>query len=155
MTRMRARCAKVFAAMWLALAWAIPTRAQEIWVPPTLQADTGGLGVANNGIWPVTPVGAVRLAFAVPNDLQTFQNAKVVLIPNSPGGSSLLVVYACAAKQSDSVVTACAGPFSFPFAGVTNRLSEINITTALSTSVSLPGQNYIAVLAYTTPTSGV
>ena len=63
-------------------AWAAPARADGVWVPPTSQADLGGLGISSSGVWPATPAGAVRLAWAVPEDLQTFQSAKVVLIPH-------------------------------------------------------------------------
>ena len=43
--------------------------ADEIWVVPTFQQDTGGAGSSANVIWPVTKAGAVHLAWAVPNDL--------------------------------------------------------------------------------------
>ena len=68
-----------------------PARADEVWVAPTSQADLGGLGIGSNGVWPATPAGAVRLAWAVPDDLQTFQSAKVVLIPHTPGGAATLI----------------------------------------------------------------
>ena len=64
---------------------AAPVTADEVWVTPTYQQDVGGLGAGSNGIWPVTPIGAVRLAWGVPNNLQTFQSAKVALIPHAPG----------------------------------------------------------------------
>ena len=53
--------------------FAAPARADEIWVAPTAQQDLGGLGIASNTIWPVTAVGAIRLAWSVPDNLQTFQ----------------------------------------------------------------------------------
>ena len=40
---------------------ATPARGDELWVAPTAQQDVGGLGIGSNGIWPVTPIGAVRL----------------------------------------------------------------------------------------------
>ena len=86
MTRMQIGCLRAIAATCLALASVRPAVAQELWVAPTAQQDTGGLGVGSNVVWPVTPAGVVRLAFGVPNDLQTFQNAKVVVIPTQPGG---------------------------------------------------------------------
>ena len=76
-----------FGLVWiLSLAFAgaaTPVHADEIWVAPTSQADLGGLSVASNVFWPVTPLGAVRLAWAIPADLQTFQNARLVLIPSA------------------------------------------------------------------------
>jgi hypothetical protein len=47
--------------------------AKELWVAPGYQLDIGGLGIGSNFFWPATPAGAVRLAWAVPNDLQTFR----------------------------------------------------------------------------------
>ncbi|HEY6547275.1 MAG TPA: hypothetical protein VI589_05190, partial [Vicinamibacteria bacterium] len=41
-------------------------RADEVWVAPTYQADVGGVGIGSNAIWPVTAVGAVRFAWAIP-----------------------------------------------------------------------------------------
>jgi len=44
--------------------------ANEMWVAPTYQQDVGGLGIGSNTVWPVTAAGAVRFAWASPNDLQ-------------------------------------------------------------------------------------
>jgi hypothetical protein len=52
------------------LVFAPVVRADEIWVAPTYQDDFGGVGVASNAVWPVTKIGVVRLAWAVPDDLQ-------------------------------------------------------------------------------------
>ena len=65
-------------------------RANEIWIAPTVQQDLGGIGIASNGTWPATPAGAVRLAWGVPEDLQTFTRARLVLIPHAPGGAATL-----------------------------------------------------------------
>ena len=128
--------------------------ADEIWVAPTYQQDVGGLGVASNGLWPVTAVGAVRLAWAVPNDLQAFQSAKVVLIPAAPGGAANLNVFVCPAQNSNIVTAGCAGPVATAFTGVANTLTEVDISAALASKVGAPGANYLAVVAYTTPTTG-
>jgi hypothetical protein len=127
--------------------------ADEIWVAPTYQQDIGGLGVASNVFWPVTPVGAVRLAWSIPDDLQTFQSAKVVVIPNSPGGASTLNVFVCPAQNGNVVSASCAGPFAQTFTGVANQLVEVDISSLISSSIGTPGANYLAVLAYTTPTT--
>ncbi len=126
-------------------------RANEIWVAPTLQTDTGGLGVGN-GIWPVSPIGVTRLAVAIPDDLQTFQGAKIVLIPKAPAGAGVLHLHVCTAENSDMVGASCVGPIDHPFTGVVNRLVEVDVSTALAPSVAGPGTQYIAVAAYTTPT---
>jgi hypothetical protein len=44
--------------------------ADEIWIAPTYQQDIGGLGIGSNVTWPATVVGAARLAWAIPNNLQ-------------------------------------------------------------------------------------
>jgi hypothetical protein len=130
-----------------------PALADEIWVAPTLQADLGGLGVASNTIWPVTPVGATRLAWGVPNNLQTFQRAKVVLIPQAPGGAATLNVLVCAAQDGSMAGANCAGPFTQTFTGMANQLTEVEIGSLISSHIGVAGANYLAVLAYTTPTT--
>src|SRR5262245_36248082 len=100
---------------------ALPAAANEMWVAPTSQQDIGGLGVASNVIWPVTPIGVVRLAWAIPNDLQTFQSAKVAIIP-AAGGASTLNVYVCPAQNTSNVASGCVGPFSQAFTGVANQM---------------------------------
>ena len=80
---------------------AVPARADEIWVAPTYQQDAGGLGVGSNLTWPVTPIGVVRLAWAIPANLQTFQSAKLVLIPSSSSPAPVVTFYLCRA-QADS-----------------------------------------------------
>ena len=118
---------------------------------PTLQTDTGGLGVGN-GIWPVSPIGVTRLVVAVPDDLQTFQGAKVVLIPKAPAGAGVLHLFVCTAENSDMVGASCNGPIDQAFTGVVNQLIEVDVSTALAPSVTGPGVQYLAVAAYTTPT---
>ena len=126
-------------------------RADEIWVAPTYQADLGGLGIGSNGLWPVSVVGASRLAWGVPNDLQAFQNAKVVLIPHA-GGAASLNVFICHAAHTD-LVTSCAGPFEHAFVGVPNQLLEVDISVEVGARVGVRGATYLTVLAYSTPTT--
>jgi Chaperone of endosialidase len=128
-------------------------RADEVWVAPTHQADLGGVGIGSNGIWPATVVGAVRFAWAIPDNLQAFQSAKVVLIPHSPGGASTLNVRICRAENAEKVTAACAGPFTEPFDGVANELLEVDISALVGPGVGAPGLRYLAVLAFTTPTT--
>jgi hypothetical protein len=130
-----------------------PAHADEIWVAPTAQADLGGLGIGSNVFWPVTAVGVVRLAWGVPNNLQTFQNAKLVLIPHAPAGSGTLNLFVCRAQNSDLVGAACTGPLAHAFTGVTNELLEVDVSAAIGAQVGAAGLNYLAVLAYTTPTT--
>jgi hypothetical protein len=143
--------------VWIALlviaSVAVPAHADEIWVAPTYQQDIGGLGVASNAIWPVTPIGVVRLAWSIPDDLQTFQTAKVAIIPSSPGGASTLNIFVCPAQNGNAVAAACGGPFTQAFTGVTNQLVEVDISSLIASRIGTPGANYLAVLAYTTPTT--
>ena len=128
-------------------------RADEIWVAPTSQQDLGGLGIASNTVWPATPAGAVRLAWAIPDNLETFQSAKLVLIPHGPGGGATVNVFVCAAEREKPVLGDCAGPFAQPFTGAANHLAEVEVYELVKAKIGKPGVNYVAVLAYTTPTT--
>jgi hypothetical protein len=149
----RSQLGVVVAAALIVGGSAVRVQAAEIWVMPTYQQDVGGLGIGSNGFWPVTAVGAVRLAWAVPADLQTFQSAKVVLIPHAPGGNANLNVLICAAKNADLVGAACAGPFAQGFTGVANQLAEVDVSGIVAARVGTAGQTYLAVVAFTTPTT--
>jgi len=153
MNRIGALFTRAVSVICITLSWAAPLSAQEIWIAPTYQADLGGLGIGTNVVWPVSPLGVARLAFGVPNDLQTFQSAKIAVIPSVPIASSTAVVYVCAASNSDLVGASCTGPSNFPFSGLANQLVEVDISTAVGPRVGLPGQNYLAVLAFTTPST--
>ena len=124
--------------------------ADEIWVLPTYQQDTGGGGTAASVLWPVTRAGAVRLAWAVPNDLDTFDSAKIAIIPQAPGASTLNV-FVCPAQNGDLVNGACAGPFAQAFTGVSNQLVEVDISSLVAPRVGTPGATYLSVVAYTSP----
>ena len=149
------RAARVLLALCFALVALLTTaaHADEVWIPPSSQSDLGGLEIASNTFWPVTPIGAVRLAWAVPNNLQTFQGAKVVLIPGVPGGAASVTVYVCAAQNGNSAVSGCAGPFAQPFISVPNQLIEVEIGPTIAARIGAPGVNYLTVLAYTAPTT--
>lgn len=127
--------------------------ADDLWIAPTAQQDLGGLGVGSNSLWPVTAIGAVRLSLAVPGDLQTFNSAKVVLIPSAPGGAANLNILVCLAQDGEPVVGACAGPFAQAFTGVANTLVELEIGEIIKSHLGKPGETYLAVVAYTTPTT--
>jgi len=127
--------------------------ADEVWVSPTYQQDLGGLGVGSNTIWPATAAGAVRFAWAIPNDLQTLQAAKVVLIPHGPGGAATLNVVVCQAQSGSLALSGCAALSSQAFNGVTNQLLEVDLSTAIAPKIGVPGANYLAVLAYTSPSA--
>ena len=143
------------AACGLALAvLSAPARADEVWVTPTYQQDLGGVGVASNVVWPVTAVGAVRFAWAVPDDMQTFQSAKIALIPGALASASNVNIFVCPAKNHDAVgIAGCFGPFAQPFNGPANQLLEVEIGPLVATHLGTAGTHYVAVLAYTTPTT--
>src|SRR5262245_43913841 len=121
MNRIGVLCTRAVSVICITLSSVATLSAQEIWIAPTYQADLGGLGFGN-GAWPVSPLGVARMAFGVPNDLQTFQGAKIVLIPSVPIASSTAVVYVCAAANSDLVGGSCTGPSTFLFNGLANQL---------------------------------
>ena len=128
-----------------------PAAANDIWVAPTSQQDLGGIGVASNTFWPVTPVGAVRLAFAVPGDLQTFQGARLSLIPGASAAAAALTYYLCPASANQAVNSSCAGPFAQNFTSVANQLTEIDVSAGVAGHFGVPGTSYVTLLAYTSP----
>jgi hypothetical protein len=154
MVRPMTRVAGALVVTSLAAAWlATAVYADEIWVAPTYQQDFGGLGVGSSVVWPATAAGAVRLAWAVPGTLQTFQSAKLVLVPHNPGGSATLTLFVCTAQDAELVFSACGGPFNHPFTGVPNQLLEVDVSAALAPRIGTPGAHYLAVLAFTAPTA--
>jgi hypothetical protein len=127
--------------------------AEEVWVAPTSQQDVGGFEVASNVVWPVTPIGAVRFVWSLPDDLQTFQGAKVAIIPASSDGASTLSVMVCPAQNGAAVTTGCSSLSAQGFTGKPNQLVEVEIGPMLSPIMALPGTKYLAVLAFTMPTT--
>ena len=144
-TSMRRRLGFISLVCVLLGAGATSARADEIWVAPTAQADFGGLGIGSNVFWPATGFGVVRLAWAVPNNLLTFQSAKLALIPHTPAGAGTLNLFVCRAQNSDLVGAACTGPLPHAFTGVTNRLLEVDVSAAIGAQVGAAGLNYLAV----------
>jgi len=69
------------------VAFAKASWADEVWVASTGQQESGGVGIASNTVWPATAFGAVRLAWSVPENLQYFKYARLVLIPHGAGGT--------------------------------------------------------------------
>ena len=147
-------CVRRAAALLCVVAFhAAPLAAEQLWIAPTYQTDFGGVGVASNGFWPVTVVGAARFAWGVPADLQTFQSARIVIIPHSPAGAAALNIFVCRAENGVPVGSACTGPVAHAFTGVANQLLEVDVSAAIAAQVGIPGQTHVAVLAYTTPTT--
>jgi hypothetical protein len=132
-----------FGLIWMACALlagaAARARADEIWVAPTYQQDFGGLGVASNVLWPVTPFGVTRLAWPIPGNLETLQSAKVAIIPGATaGGPPALHFFICAAANGDAVVSAgnCFGPFSQVFNTAVGLFAmQLNATADNNTAV--------------------
>src|SRR5438309_4305325 len=100
----------------------------DLWVAPTHQQDVGGLGVAAGGVWPVTPEGAVRLAWAIPDDLKTFESAKLVLIPQTSAAAATLTLFVCPAQSSQVATAACVGPITQTFASTASQLLDIDVS---------------------------
>lgn len=147
-------CGATFLCVLCLLVAPAPVQADELWVAPTHQQDVGGLGVASNTFWPVTPIGAVRLAFPVPANLKTFQNAKVVLIPGASAVSATLNVFVCTARDGTMAGAACQGPFAHAFTSTANQMREVDISSSLAGNLGTPAARpYVAVLAYTAPTT--
>ncbi len=145
MTNDRTRWVAVIGAACLLVVTGLtaPARGDELWVAPTAQQDVGGLGIGStgsNGIWPVTPIGAVRLAWAIPDNLKTFRSATLVLIPDSPGGATTLNVILCSAQHGDPVVDACVGPVPHGFTGVGDQLTEVDVSATVAAQVGVPGR---------------
>ena len=130
-----------------------PALADELWVAPTIQSDTGGIGVAQNIFWPVTAGGAVRLAFAVPSDLLTLHAAKLVVIPRVSGASEVRVTV-CSGQNTESTepASACRDETRVSFTGVANQLTEVDLAAVVSPHVAFPGTGYVTVFAVTAPT---
>ena len=130
-----------------------PALAGELWVVPTYQRDLGGLGLAVDVYWPVTRWGFARLAFAVPNDLQALQAAKLVLIPGQDGAGTVWVT-ACSGQDGEPTST-CAAPVQVAYTGVTSQLTEVDISAAVSPHLTAPGTGYVtvAVAALPNPTT--
>ena len=77
---------------------------------------------------------------AIPNDLQTFQSARVVLIPHAPGGAASLRVIVCAAQHGTTVVGDCSAAATLPFTGVANQLVEIDVSASLASRIGTAEQ---------------
>jgi hypothetical protein len=144
------RCLGAAAALAMSSA---PAWSSEVWIAPTYQQDVGGLGIGSNSTWAASAIGVVRFVVAVPDDLQAFQSAKVVLIPHSPGGAANLNVVVCAAQNGNPVSGSCAGPFAQAFNGVVNQLTEVDISSLVAPRVPPAGTNYLAIDAFSTPTT--
>jgi hypothetical protein len=95
------------------------------------------------------------MAWAVPNDLDEFEGARLALIPRAPGGASTVNVFVCAAKHGWPPMPGdCGGPFTQSFTGVADFLVEVDISAMIAPRVGTAGATYLAVLAYTTPNTG-
>jgi hypothetical protein len=152
-THLRSRLGVMWIAGMLVAVGTTSAGADEIWVAPTSQSDLGGLGVASNAVWPVTPVGAVRLAWAIPDNLVTFQSAKLALIPSTAAPAATLTLFLCPAQGAQVVTASCAGPFTQAFTSIANQLLEIDISAAIGAHLGTPGASYLSALAFTAPTT--
>ena len=143
----------IWAVCALAAGLSAPAHADEIWVAPTSQQDLGGLGIGIDTTWPATQSGAVRLAWAIPADLQAFQGAKLLLIPSASSPTPVLSFYLCPAAANQNISANCAGPFAKSFTSTANQLVEIDISGPVAAHLGTPGASYLSVLAFTSPTT--
>ncbi|HZS60003.1 MAG TPA: hypothetical protein VFA43_12090 [Gemmatimonadaceae bacterium] len=133
------------------LALAGRSRANDVWLTRTSQQDLGGLEVASNAFWPVTPAGVVGFVWATPSDLTDLLSAKVALIPGSTDAASVLSLYVCPADNNGAAAGACVGPLPTSFSATANKLAEVDVSLSLVPHVGNPGFTYLAILAFTTP----
>jgi hypothetical protein len=101
----------------------------------------------------VTPAGAVRFVWATPSDLTDLLSAEVAIIPGGIDSGSFLNLFVCPADTNGAVAGACVGPLPTIFSGTPNKLTEVDVSLSLMPHVGDPGFTYVAILAYTTPTT--
>src|SRR5205823_1629354 len=87
------------------------------------------------------------------DNLQTFDSAKLLLIPQASAATSTLTLFVCPAQSSQIATGGCVGPTTQAFASIANQLLEIDVTAALASHLGTPGVTYVAVLAFTSTTS--
>jgi hypothetical protein len=123
--------------------------AAEMWIVPTLQQDLGGFGVGSNLFWPVSAIGATRLAWSVPDDFRSYENVRIRVIRDAPAVATTLTFYLCHAAPFSAVpVSDCHGPFSQPIgSGNANLLVTVDIGFQLSPFLQA-GHDY-ALVAFT------
>ncbi len=111
----------------LVLAIVQPVFGDEIWVSPSHLATP-----ALNLLWPTTRTGIVSLAFAVPDDMEAFVSASVVLLP----AISVADQYDVFAEAKRSGETVDVGDVAFsldnPVTLISNELQEVDVTPLIS-----------------------
>jgi hypothetical protein len=133
----------------IALSTVATAAAEEIWVLPTYQSDTG-IGISSNNYWPVTAAGMVRFAVSVPADFARLSSAHIVMIPHASTSSGIVYLVACMAADGDFVDAQCTGVIDHRFTPTANQLLELDVTARLAPAF-LSANVYVAVYVYTSP----
>lgn len=126
--------------------------ANEIWIAPTYQHDLGGVGTAVQ-TWPVSILGQVRFAFAVPADFLRLTGATLLLVPQSAVGRADVNLVICRARDAELVGVRCATGNPVRFSGAADTLVAVDIRTELEPQLGPAGVTYMAVMATISPAS--
>ena len=112
--------------------------ANELWITPSSILPPG-----NVGNWAVTRFGVVYFSFHVPDNMITFQGAKVVLIPRNTK-TMMYDLYASGSKNGNTQNTFSTQQTGLSQGVVQGVITEIDVSTILK-SVLDSGQDYVTV----------
>lgn len=114
----------------------------EIWVQPTHFATP-----ALNFLWPTTGSGFASFAVAVPDDMEAFVSASVVLLP-SASGAVTYDAYAQSRRGGEIVSTSDFAPsIGNPLTLVTNGVQEVDVTGLVASVLdsTSPGNDLVTL----------
>jgi hypothetical protein len=133
-----ANISKIFGCLLMSLAVAFPATAAEIWVPP-LDKDPD----KNVGDWAVTNNGDTRFSFSVPENLNTFVSAHLVVIGKKTTAISydLLLSVSMDGKAHDDKTWSVS---SLQADIEKDILSEIDVSPVFPPDL-LPGDEYVSL----------
>lgn len=122
-------CRRLSVYVLLVLGLASYGAGEEIWIAPTFPAGVN----ATSFVWPVTGSGFAFFTFGVPDDLESFDSAAIVLLPasSSPGAETYQVFVEV--KRGGEVVSSADWSIDNNAAAtVQDRLQEIDISSQLA-----------------------
>ena len=139
------------------LALADSVWANEIWVPPAGK----GLPKTTTGTWPISPTGKANFAFGVPDNMEKFVAARIVLLPGTRreddddgdddnghrgrhGRFDLKLSISQDAMLHNAITSSMLG---VPLATTPGTLQEIDITSIFSGlfNAASPGMDYVSL----------